>query len=551
MPSQADHTPRTEDDLSDGPAETGFRGSDDPLTRLGLYSYLTARERRGYIAIMRLFTSTLLADLGAGEVAAALAEAERRGEVEPGESRLETVVDRLEQLAKWGNLVPGRREPVATIAEFTQSRMRYQVSKLATRVQREVDGVLAVAEGAREVSRELLPAIEQGLAAIQHTVGEIRTVERSGADGTARRLREDLARHVTTLFLQHDEFAAAVRDFYAYLGSVIARYDLAPAEMSGFKHMLLEYVELIAKDVLRHSEPIVDRLGALERCRTDLLDLLGARGDDLSSSSALPRFATRPGPAVQPELMERAPGRRASDWDGLADWFVGRPGRPSEVSALRDATSRAITALLTNVKRVSGVGGVDPGRRRDLLTLASWFDEASPEAAHDLYTSAFGLFSARHLALCNEDDAAAPDRSWAEGARVRVDVNVGNRGERAATGRIHPVTEDPLGRAALLQEQEQRRRRRDTAVGELAASAQDLASARLSGDALEIFCELLALAGASRDTPAEGGIAADPISGLTLSVEQRRGHSARVGSVLGTLELRDTEVRLELTEPMR
>lgn len=253
--------------------------------RLRLYAYLSAPERRTYLAIMRLFTGTLLADLGAGDVGAALAAAERRGEVDEGESRLETVVDRLEQLARWGNLVPGRREPAATIAEFTRSRVRYQVSKLAMRVQRDVDDLLTVAEGAREVSRELLPAIESGLAETSRLLDEALEAAPGGRPAP-RALRERLSQQVTTLFLQHGEFAAAVRDFYAYLGSVIARYDLSPEEMAGFKHMLLEYVDLIARDVLRHAEPVADRLAALDGRRDALLRVLGG-GADLVANTKL------------------------------------------------------------------------------------------------------------------------------------------------------------------------------------------------------------------------------------------------------------------------
>ncbi|WP_082127161.1 DUF2397 domain-containing protein [Allosalinactinospora lopnorensis] len=541
MPYQADPDPRVRADPAAAPVNEADGPSGSPgraPERLRLYAYLSAPERRTYLAIMRLFTSTLLADLGAGEVAAALAEAERRGEIDDGESHLDTVIDRLDQLARWGNLVPGRREPAATIAEFTRSRVRYQVAKLAMRVQRDADDVLTVAEGAREVSRELLPAIERGLADIQRTLGEALAAERGRGPGaaSARSLREQLSQQFTTLFLQHDEFAAAVRDFYAYLGSVIARYDLAPAETSGFKHMLLEYVELIAQDVLRHSEPIVERLTSLNRQRSQLIPLLGAGAGDLTPSD------TRLG---QTELMERAPGRRERDWAGLTDWFIGRPGRPSEVDGLREATSRAITALLTNVKRVTGTGGVDPGRRRDLLALARRFDEAAPEDAHDLYAAAFGLYSARHLAVPAEDDAPDPGRSWTEGARVDVEVNVRTRGERAPGGQIPRVSDDPLGRAVLLEEEARRKERRASAVSELAAAIPDLAGARLSAGALELFCELLTLAGASREVPSEEGRAGDPVSGLTLELRPRpAGEVARVGSAFGSLELHGVEVRL-------
>ena len=58
------------------------------------------------------------------------------------------------------------------------------------------------------------------------------------------------------------------------------------------------------------------------------------------------------------DSVERARGRTESDWQGLADWFVSRSGKLSQVDALRDATSKAIGSLLANVKRSTGGAGI-------------------------------------------------------------------------------------------------------------------------------------------------------------------------------------------------
>ena len=53
---------------------------DDAERRLRMYAYLTAKEAgRTYFAIMRVFFSTLMADLSAADVASALASLERDG----------------------------------------------------------------------------------------------------------------------------------------------------------------------------------------------------------------------------------------------------------------------------------------------------------------------------------------------------------------------------------------------------------------------------------------------------------------------------------------
>ncbi len=335
----------------------------DTERRLQLYAYLQPREHhRTYLAIMRLFTSTLLADLSAGEVSSALAAAERDGRVDIGESHIDVVIPRLRQLVEWGNLVHGRRETIAaSIAEFQQGSMRYQVSKLAVRLQRDVDELLRVPEGAREVSRELLPAIERGLTELGDTLATAAArAQQDHGSLAARRAREQLAERVTTLFLQHAELAATVRDFYAYLGQVLTRHHLAPEEISGFRDLLVEYIQLVVEDVLRHTPTIAATLAALRGARVALLRLL--------------RPAEQLGAAV-----ERTRGRTEADWHDLTDWFVDRPGNPSQVTALRDATTRAIGALLATVRRATTGGGLLPSRRAELITLAGWFDNARPD----------------------------------------------------------------------------------------------------------------------------------------------------------------------------
>jgi uncharacterized protein (TIGR02677 family) len=492
----------------------------EPAGRLKLYAYLDARDhQRTYLAIMRLFTSTLLADLSAGEVAGALAGAERQGRVEPGESRIENVINRLRQLVEWGNLVQGRREVVASsIAEFQHGSVRYQVSKLAVRVQRDVDELLRVPEGAREVSRELLPAVERGLGQLGQSLSEALI---SGG----RRPREVLAEQVTTLFLQHAELAATVRDFYAYLGQVVTRHHLAPEEISGFRNLLVEYIQMVVEDVLRHTPAIADALARVNSARSELLRLLGRA--DLG------------------EQVERARGRSAEDWQELTDWFVDRPGRPSQVTALREATARAIGSLLASVKRATSGGGLLPSRRAELLKLAAWFDSGSRERANELYAAAFGLYSARHVSPAPEHDSDNERTPWRDGPVADVTVSVRSRGDRGARGRTSRILDDPMTEQSLLAEVREADERRAASVAELAAAAPRLAETTLSGEALGVLCELLTLAMAQRDTASDPGSATDPVRGLRVTVAHARGQAAQIHSAAGTLTLHDSTLVLD------
>ena len=73
----------------------------------------------------------------------------------------------------------------------------------------------------------------------------------------------ELAEVMSTVFLQFGSFAAAVTDFYTYVGSVLARPDLDDDEWLGFKGLLLDYLETIVDAVARHTGTIRVALDAL------------------------------------------------------------------------------------------------------------------------------------------------------------------------------------------------------------------------------------------------------------------------------------------------
>src|SRR3954447_10228567 len=90
----------------------------DTSSHRKLFSYLTADAADDYIAIMRLFTGTLLTDLSASEVAAQLRDRGLDMDADVAE-------DRCKQLVLWGNLVRSVRETrVPTVAAYHRSRSR-------------------------------------------------------------------------------------------------------------------------------------------------------------------------------------------------------------------------------------------------------------------------------------------------------------------------------------------------------------------------------------------------------------------------------------------
>lgn len=446
--------------------------------RLELYRYLSAPEAQDYLAIMGRFAAGLLAEWSAEDLAA-----------EGLDLPAETIASRCRFLAEKGNLIVSPREVrVKSIAEYQSQPVRYTVSALGARLQREVEAFLAATGGAREVPRELLALVTDGLASLD-----------APADP------ETLAGAILTIFTQFDEFSRSVTDFYTYIGSVLARADLDGEEWVGFKRLLLDYLESIVESVRRHAPAIT---ASLERLRPELPALLerAAQSD--------PSFAALESSSPGGELAERARGRKESDWDQLHAWFAGQGARQ-----LRDAAQQAVGTLLASLKRINASASRETSLRRHFLKLAGWFDASSPETCHAIATAAFGLYGSRHLGVALDADVAEAvpaAASWWSSPRAPVPVSLRERGERVMRGRTAVAYDHRAQRERLAAAREQEAARRATACSELLAVGERLNTARLSAPAMRLVLELLgaaASAGGSRLPDHPVGLVATPTEG--------------------------------------
>jgi uncharacterized protein (TIGR02677 family) len=425
-----------------------------------LFHYLTAEESGDYLAIMDLFTATLLTDLSATEIAGQLAEGGL-------DLPRDTVEARCRQLVTWGNLVPSIRDArVATVAEYIRSRSRYQVSKLGGRVHRQAVEILHASDGAREVARELLGQIVQSLDRI------LAMLDHSDALDA-----EALAGEVTTVFSNQRVFTDSVRDFYAYLAGILSRYDLGGAEYAQFKELLLVYIDLITADVNRHAPAMAYRAGLV----------LGQAGRVLTVLATLPGLTLPDGTPA-----ERAQGRTRTDWEELAAWYDASRGA-SGPEQLRTAAGQALGQLITNAKRLLDSSGTGFSRRADFLRLARWFATADDEHAHRLYDAAFGAYPSRHLLFGPDepDPRVGPTTSWWDADPVPVPLSLRERGDRAMRGRTSRVPDPTADRLRLIAEAQREAEQRQAAVAELTLTGA-LHGATVSPAARDLLLELVA-----------------------------------------------------------
>ncbi|WP_405908998.1 TIGR02677 family protein [Streptomyces sp. NBC_00828] len=510
---------------------SGERAGAEVWQRLTAYAYLSAPERLEYLAVMQVFCGTLLADLSVPDV---LAKLDRSGG--PGAAvDVETLTARLEQLVRWGNLLRSTHTVRATtITEYQRSRSRYQLSKLGERVQRDADEVLAGVDAAREVSSELLALVDRGLREIAALV-----VARGGANP------QQALERISTLFVQFAEFAESVRDFYAYLGQVLARYDLDGAEYQGFKELLLDYVEAITEDVSFRAPRIAAHLDAIWPHLPVLIARIDAHATGIGAlAEGLPE--TR---------VQRSRGRDLADWEGLRDWFTdtGGRGHGSQVDQLRDATLRALQSLLANAKRMLRSASGEMSRRKDLLRLAAWFDAAEPQEAHDIAVAAFGLYGARHLGVAPDPDRSVPAYvSWWTGPVVDVPVALRERGSRAPRGRAAAAEDHAEQKRRLMEQAREQAEARRAAADELRSASGRFNQVRLSAAAMRLLLELLtaALGNAQLhkdvgDFLLDGAHASDADLGIQLTAWRTPGHHTVLRSVDGDLMADDLTLAVE------
>ncbi|MFI0219882.1 TIGR02677 family protein [Streptomyces lydicus] len=519
-------------------------GDDEARRRLNAYTYLSAPERLEHIAIMRVFCGTLLADLAVPDIVVKLQQSGSQAALLDAE----TLAVRLEQLVQWGNLLRSSHTVKASsISEYQRSRSRYQLSKLGERIQRDADGVLAKADAAREVSNELLALVERGLLELAELVSKPGGIE--AQDGLER---------VSTLFVQFTGFAESVRDFYAYLGQVLARYDLDSAEYQGFKELLLDYVEAITEDVAFRAPRISGALDRLWPHIPALLARLDAHAQGLAGLSP-------DGDGALETRVQRSRGRELADWEGLRGWFSATDGQGSQVDQLRDATLRALQSLLANAKRMLRSATGEMSRRKDLLRLARWFEEAAPQDAHDIAVAAFGLYGARHLGVPPATDEVVPAyTSWWNGPVVEVPVALRERGSRAQRGRTSSVEDHSSQKHRLREAAHQRAAARTAAADELRSASGRFAEVRLTSAALGLLLELLATAlgnaqlnrrgGTDRNDVNRGGTTTgfgleaaqseDAELGIRLTVRHTGGARTMLYSADGDLMLDDLELEV-------
>ncbi|MEP7161544.1 MAG: TIGR02677 family protein [Dermatophilaceae bacterium] len=490
---------------------------------LGTLRYAVNDEAASYLAIMRLFTagmSGFLSDQSADEVTQRLAD--------EGLTLDRDIVDqRLSYLVEHGNLARSPRETEArSVREYLSNRARYQLTPRGEFVHRHVEELLTHFDGAREVSSEMLPGMLAGIEELTRWCAQ-------GLDDTDPR---EVAARITTLFAQFEVLVTSTRQFYSYLTQVLTRFDLGRDEFVLFKGALIDYLQRFVDEISRHMPQLADWLAELEPSVARLC----ARAD--TGERLVGVDGTR---------ARRATGLEPADWESLRTWFIGSPTRRSDADNVRRLATDAMRALLSNLRRIAAGADRQQSRYGDLVRLAAWFDGSPDDRAHELWTAAFGLYSARHLSFRadSESDPVPSRRSWWRSPAAEVPIGLRTYGGRQTGGRSGARVDYSAAKQTRLAERAEHERRLSEALRELVSNAGPLREMKVSDQARSTFLDVYANALTRLGRPLTPGTTARAevrVAGAALALEIRAeaGATVHVRSPAGVLTLRDLAIEL-------
>lgn len=408
------------------------------LNQVAAFQYVTVENAPTYRAMMQVFFDArqrYVIELRARSVRELLEASPHHFELAD-----DAALDRhLEQLVAWGNLAhahdPGA---VSRLEDFYKKRFVYHLTAAGEAAHRAVLEVEATVGRSGSLQSTMLAKIRDALRELA-ALG----AQPAASPDAAFTLLHDLQAAFATLTEEANHFIAE-----------IDRTDAGPAAEERFllyKRALLAYISRFIEQLRRLSSEISAAIEAVDQAGSPRLIELASRSGDLPPSL---------GHGDPAALWREEQSRR---WAGMRAWFCGdrAAGSPPVVDRLAQVARDAVISLTRTLMRLNERRTRPVDRAADFRTLAGWFAAAPDDrAAHALWRSAFGLYSARHFDLAEDDPELVPSStSWWDAAPVEVPIRLRTHGAAPTQGRPSAVPNHDLARQWIAQ-----KRRHEQAV---------------------------------------------------------------------------------------
>ncbi|MFD8492591.1 TIGR02677 family protein [Amycolatopsis sp. NPDC059657] len=393
----------------------------------------------------------------------------------------------LEQLQNWKllDVIQNHAENYRTASEYERRNLQFSLTRRGEAALSGVQHALGVLASSGALQTAVLDAISDRL------------------DGLAVLLGEPSDRRVFTALMELEGHLEALRvntkQFNGELQRLLRAEGADLATFHEVKSATVTYLEEFLTNLDQRTHAIAS--GA-ERIDVAVLHQRALLGADLP-------------PTVSEQAKTEWLEHRRTRWEGLLAWFKPSDGSPARVEQLHTVARRAIVTLLQVLDRISESRRRASSAVADFRELARWFAAAPAEAdLHRLWSTAFGLSSARHAHLGHPDPELVPANStWADAPSVEISALLRSSGRTERFTRTGKVRDVSAIKAARAERARAEREELQEAWGKLATGGEVRLSAfgELDHSLFQRLLDLLgrALSTSPDSTGARRGVTSD------------------------------------------
>jgi len=417
------------------------------LNQVAVFHYVTAPNAPTHRALVQAFHEAkqhYVIELRPAEVLDRVHHAGYHVEAEDEDA----VRRHLDQLVAWGNLLR-THDPVAVsrIDDFYKGRYVYHLTAAGEAAHRAVLEVEATVGRSGSLQATMLVKIRDALRAL-------------AAAGSAEPLSPDaLVRILHDLHSAFDTLTEEANRFMGDLGRYTRGERVEEDRFVLYKQAVLAYISRFVEQLRQLSGEIASGVQAVSAVGAGRLIAAAARSADLPP--AVPE--TDPLAAWFEEQQAR--------WAGVGAWFLGdAAGHRPTIERLAEVAVDAVVELTRTLGRLNERRTRPVDRAADFRVLARWFSRCGEdEDAHRLWHAAFGLHSARHFHVEEDDaDRTAAVTSWWEAPPVEVPVRLRTRGSTSNAGRPSPAADHGRAKEWIAQCRRRERARVEAALARFA-----------------------------------------------------------------------------------
>ncbi|WP_330232079.1 TIGR02677 family protein [Nocardia sp. NBC_00508] len=387
----------------------------------------TSGDRAGlYVSVLHAFgeaNERLETALGIDEVRARLRSV---GWLEAVED--DDLTAALDQLHTWNlvDVIQNHSENYRTASEYERRNLQYSLTKQGEAAFAGVVHAMTVLASTGALQTAVLDAISDRLADLAHELD-------SGPDRRVFTVLSELESHLEAL-------RGNTKQFNGELQRLLRADGVDLTVFHEVKAATVAYLQEFLTNIEYRTHAIASRIQLIENygvTRMHQRALLGAELPQLSGADPSSAWLEH----------------RRARWDGLRAWFLPADGTTPRIDQLRQVGRKAIITLLQVLDRITESRRRSSSAAADFRELARWFS-VLPEQddLHRLWSTAFGLSSARHPHLAHPDpELVSYTASWHEAPAVEVSplLRSSGRTERfGRTGAIPDVAAIKAARAA-------------------------------------------------------------------------------------------------------